>query len=135
MHRSFDLEVAKKFGGMLPRNESMDWQRWVDNHDNVMLVDDENVGMATAEYPGLHTVHWFYTVRGREALNLARKMLDRLFTEHKAQAIRGLTPVEIKGARWLARQVGLKSYGILEFPDGPYELFCLTKEEFYNGRT
>lgn len=135
MIRSFDPELAYKFAGMLPRNNGMDWQAWLDNHRNVMLVEGENIGMGTYEYPGLYNVHWFYTVRGREALNLAKEMLDHLFTNYDVQAVRGLTPVEVKGARWLARQVGLTSYGILEFPDGPYELFCMTKDEFYKKET
>lgn len=105
-----------------------------------MVVDDGDVGMGTFEYPGLYNVHWFFKSRGKAALLQARAMLDYLFTNFEVQAVRGLTPmndtenIRYAGARYLARQVGLKSMGILEFSDGPYELYCMTKEDFYNGR-
>lgn len=135
IERSFDPKLAKQFAEIVPRNAGVDWAEWLKDTRNVMALKGENVGMATFEYPGVYNVHWFFTARGKEALQLAKEMLDYFFQNYDVKTIRGLTPVSIKGARWLARQIGLKSYGILEYPDDePYELFCMTKEEFYNGR-
>ena len=131
--RSFDAEIACEFAEMVPRNWGIDWKEWLSDHRNVMVVDGENVGMATFEYPGFYNVHWFFTARGREALNLAKEMLDYFFVTSDAKVVRGLTPKSIKGARWLARKVGFKSHGFLEYADEPYELFILTKEDFYKG--
>ena|SRR5690349_4767935 len=111
-----------------------DYSGWLEDDRNIMAVDGKDTGLATYNYPGVYSVHWFFKSRGRDALNQARAMLDWLFQNSDAKAVRGLTKEHIKAARWLARQIGFTSYGIIEFADGPYELFCMTKEEFYNGR-
>lgn len=136
MIRSFDPEVMAKAFELLPdNNKDVDFKAWLENPRNVMLVEDDNVGCATYEYPGVYTVHWFYNVRGRAALNLACKMLDEMFTNYWMQTARGLTPKSIPQAIWLAKQIGFKSYDVVEFPnqEGPYEVMMLNKEEFYNG--
>lgn len=114
---------------MIPQD--FDFKGWLDNHNHVMYEEGGSVGLCTFEYTGLYTVHWYFKVRGREAINLGRKMLDDLFTNHGAEAVRGLTRIDIKAARWAARQLGMKSYGIVTYPEGEYELFCMTKDEFY----
>lgn len=132
--RSFDVsllqEAAKRAPGSM--NEDFDFQGWLDNDKNYMLVCGNDVGLATFEYPGLYNVHWFFTSRGRDAIRMARSMLSEMFTKYGAEAVRGLTPANLKAARWASRQVGLKSYGVVHYPDGDYELFIMTKEEF-NG--
>jgi len=130
--RSFDpdllFEVTKDHRDLVPENIV---QGWVENHRNIMFEKDGSVGLAAFEYPGLYNVHWFFKIKGREAIKLAREMLKELFTEYGAEAVRGLTRVDIKAARWASRQVGLKSYGIMPFPNGDCELFCMTKDEFF----
>lgn len=131
IERSYDADTAREYAGVIPRNLNMDWDAWLADHKNVMITDDKNVGLATYNYPGVYTVHWFFTVRGREALDLAIKMLDYFFKNYDVKTVMGITHEDIRGARWLARQVGLKSYGMIECLDGPNELFCMTKDEFY----
>jgi hypothetical protein len=134
--RSFDPEVMKHGFELSPEKmpSSFSYEGWLEDTRNVMLVKGENVGLATHEYPGVYTVHWFFTERGRGAINLAKEMLDELFKTTDAQTIRGLTPVDLKAARWLAKQVGLKSHGVMEFADGKEcEVMFITKEEFYNN--
>jgi hypothetical protein len=105
---------------------------WLGNDKNVMLMVDGSIGLFTYEYPGVYSGHWFFKVHGRKALDLAKEMLDHFFTNYPAKALRGLTPVDKKAARWAARQIGMTSYGILSFPnDEDHELFCMTKEDFY----
>lgn len=133
-HRSFDREAfweafkdhPEDLGSCTPED-------WVGNPNNAMYVKDGSVGLLTFEYPGLYTGHWFFKVRGRAALDLAREFLHEAFTELNMQAVRGLTPVKLLGARWAARQMGFKSLGIIDTPhNGECEIFYLTKEEFYN---
>jgi hypothetical protein len=112
-------------------NEDFDYQAWVDNKNHVMLVENSDVGLATYEYEGVYTVHWFYpNAKGRQAIELAKRMCDVMFDEYGAKCLRGITRTDIKAARWAARQVGMKSHGIMTFADGEdYELFTMIKDE------
>jgi hypothetical protein len=61
-------------------------------------------------------------------------MIAKMFDDHEAQVLRGLTPVDLKAARWLAKKVGLTSYGVLEFPNGPHEIMMITKQDYLNQK-
>jgi hypothetical protein len=130
MNRSFDPEVFREAVKDYPEMiaPTFDFKGWLDNPNNVMYVEDDNVGLCTYEYKGVYTVHWYYKTRGRAALRLAVRMLSDLFENH-AKAVRGLTNVKLKAACWAARQIGMKSQGIMNYPDGDYELFCMTKQD------
>lgn len=130
MIRSTNWQLFKNSSeGTIDRD--FDFESWVNNPKNIMWEEGSSIGLATYEYPGVYSLHWFYTVRGKEAMALAREMVNDLFTNHPARAVRGLTPVKNRAARLAARWLGMKSYGILTFPEGDHELFCMTKEEFY----
>jgi len=136
MIRSFDSDVMQKAFTLLPDdNSDIDFDAWLKDGNNVMLVSGEDVGCATYEYPGVYTVHWFYKSRGRAALNLAREMLHEMFTNYGMETARGLTPETIPQAIRLAKYMGFKSFDTIVFPDKevPYELLLLNKKEFYNG--
>lgn len=98
---------------------------------HLMLVEGKDVGLATFEYPGVYTIHWFFEARGRKAINQARAMLGYLFKNTDAKAVRGLVDVDLRASAWAARQVGCKSLGKITSPTGEYELFCMTKDDFY----
>ncbi len=106
---------------------------WLANTNNKMYIQGRDVGLATYEYEGLYNVHWYFEdAKGREAIKLARKMLNELFQDTDTKIVRGLTPERIKAARWLARQVGCTSQGIMEMADGPHEIFTMTRDQFYS---
>lgn len=134
MIRSYDSVVLYKALSMVPdRNANIDCVTWLANPKNIMLVEGDNVGLATFEYDGLLTVHWFYTCRGRAALDLAEKMIDAAFSTYGAKVVRGLTDTKLRGAQLFARKLGFKSYGTNIHTDGTEcELFIMTKDEFYN---
>lgn len=135
--RSFNLDKLLTAVGPYPElnPDDFDWAGWLDYKANYMYVDGDDVGLATHEYPGLYTVHWFFTnSRGRKALDLAKEMLHRLFEDADAKAVRGLTKATLRAARWASRQVGFKSYGLIETKDGEHELFYMTKDEFYSNK-
>jgi hypothetical protein len=137
MHRSFDPEIMKKAVEDYPElvSEDYDFAQWLDNHNNVMLVEGDSVGLACYEYPGLYTGHYFFKVGGRKALNLARQMMNWMIENEGAVAFTGTTPVGNKAARWFNRHLGFISQGIVERVNGPYELFTITAKELLNGRS
>jgi len=135
IERSFDPSVMRGAFELSPEKMPADFNyaEWLEDRRNIMLTEGDNVGLATHEYPGVYTVHWFFTTRGRGAINLARDMLNEVFKNTDAKTIRGLTPVNLKAARWLAKQVGLTSHGVMQFADGKEcEVMFITKEEFYS---
>jgi hypothetical protein len=103
---------------------------WLGDDKNVMYDVDGNVGLATYDYPGCYTAHWFFKVRGKEALDLAFRMYDDLFNNQGAVVVRGITPIGLKGARYLAKRIGFVSMGFIETDNGVEEIMCLSKEDF-----
>lgn len=134
IQRSFDLPLLLRATN-LPHIHSNqdDFITWFNNPNNLMFVDGENVGLATQEYPGFYTVHWYYQVRGRAAIELGKAMLRNLFENYGAETVRGIIRTDLKASRWAARQVGYKSVGIFKFADGTEnEIFILTKNDLLN---
>lgn len=132
--RSFDLDLLLRATNHPNIHSSReDFVTWFNTPKNLMFAKGENVGLATYELPGIYNIHWYFKVRGREALNLARDMLENLFKNYDAEAVRGIVRVDLKPSRWGARQVGLKSLGIFRYADGTdNEVFYTTKDEFLN---
>ena len=112
-----------------------DLEIWWKLPRNIMFVEGDNVGLATYEYPGMYSVHWYYqSARGRKAITLGKEMCRLLFEEHGAQVLRGLIKDYLKASRWACRQLGFKSHGLVEFPNNDVnELFIATKKEFLEG--
>jgi hypothetical protein len=133
IERSYDPELMAKALDMAhnPANTDIDHRMWLLDRRNIMFHENGNVGLATFEYPGVYNIHWFFEDRGRAAIKMAHRMMDKFFQDYGAEAIRGLTPMDNKAARWLARQVGLTSYGTIECITGTHELFCMTRDDFY----
>jgi hypothetical protein len=131
IRRVFDLPLLlESIKGSVFADKVEDFKTWFEMPHNIMLVEGKNVGLATFEYPGVYSVHWFFKARGREAINLGRAMLKHLFDNYDAKIARGLIRVDLKPGRWAARQVGYKSHGIMKFEDGTEnEVFTITKAD------
>lgn len=129
-HKDFDL-LWKMTEGYRKKCPAEHLQEFLDNPRNLMLTEGDNVGLATFEYPGVYNTHWFFEVRGRKALDLGRAMLDYLFKNTDAKAVRGMIDTDLPASQWAARQIGWKSYGVMDTVTGEYELFCMTKDDFY----
>lgn len=126
------IEATECCRYMAPISLLEDW--WKEPR-HLMLVEDDNVGLATFEYPGLYDVHWFYqSARGRQAIALGRRMIGKLFEEHGAECLRGLIRTELKASKWACRQLGFKSHGIVSYPEGDSEVFCMTKDQYLEGQ-
>lgn len=106
-------------------------EEWLANDNNLAFTDEfGNISLFEWNYPGVYTGHYFFFVRGKKAVDLSREILRIVFDEYKVKAIRGITPLKHLGARWMTKKLGFKSYGIVHTPNGPEELFVLTKEEW-----
>lgn len=130
MFRSFSSDDLKDAISLYPElNGNLDCEEWLEDTKNVMLREEDSTGIFAYEYPGLYTGHYFFRVKGREAINLAKRMLDEMFSTYSAQTIRGMTKTDNRPALWITRQLGFKSYGRIETKNGEHELFILNKED------
>lgn len=131
MHRSFDPEVMRK--AFEPHPDlfpvDTDFETWLGNKANVMLVEGESVGLACHEYPGVYTGHYLFKVHGKEALKLARRMMEWMVEHEGAKAFTGITPVYKRAARIFNRKLGFTSFGLIETERGLHEMFCITADE------
>lgn len=129
--RTFSLvEVRKVMAPYLHELVGFDPKDLTLDSRNIILSDgEESLSFFEFVREGVYTGHWFFAKRGRQAVELANDMLDYLFLNHGVEVIQGWTPVEKKGAAWLARRVGFTSYGIVDNPVTPFELFILTRKD------
>lgn len=107
---------------------------WMYHGDNIALTDGENVSLFGRLSDGIYTGHYFFVARGKAAVKVSFEMLDYLFKETDIQIIRGLTPLHKLGARWMNRRLGFKGVGAIDTPQGPCELFVLTKKDYTEMR-
>lgn len=134
IYRTFDprdleegTDLHREF---VPRD--FDFKGWVGNTNNIILKDEDSIGFITYEYPGVYSAHHFHkTRRGREAINVSEAMMKFAFDNHPVEVMRGLTKTDHKAALWIARHLGMKSYGIFDTHGAPHELFMITREQFY----
>lgn len=93
---------------------------------NFCLFSHEGGAMFAWRGPGVYEGHSFCRVRGRQALDLIGKTLEMMW-DNGARMIWGLTPLDNKAARWFSRQLGFKSLGEMQTPEGKCELFVMEK--------
>lgn len=103
-------------------------EEWLATDWNIMLSDGKgNVTLWDKNPDGVYTAHIFFVIKGRAAKKLALEMIGKFWEITGEQVVRGMTPLENRAARWMARQLGFKSYGAYKTIFGPCELFILTK--------
>lgn len=128
--RTKDAETIQRVMEPYLPLEGFDPSLWSDNPNNIALIDEkDNLVLLEYNLPNVYTGHWFFNSRGKEAVSVAIEMRDEIFSAYGAKVVRGLTPLQKLGARWLAKRVGFKSHGVTHTPTGPCELFILTKED------
>lgn len=134
IHRTFDLPLLIE-ATECQRNRwpVEDFITWFNLPQSVMLTEGKNVGLATYMYPGAYTVHWYFQVRGRKAINLGKDMCQKMFDDYDARILRAIIDEDLRASRWACRQIGFRSMGIMEFPDGPAEVYYLTEKDIKHG--
>jgi hypothetical protein len=104
---------------------------WLGNKNNLAYCNDKgDFGLFEYEIPGVYSGHYFFKSRGKEALKTAKEILEQVFNEEDVQVIRGFTPLKHLGARWMNKQLGFKSYGVVHTAVDICELVILTKQEW-----
>lgn len=89
---------------------------------HVCLIEGESGAFFAWRGPGIYEVHLFFAVRGREALNLCRAMIDHM-RGLGAVLFWALIPIESRKVRLFARWMGWRSRGIMNTRGGLNELF------------
>lgn len=89
---------------------------------NRLYFDERGGAIFAWRGPGIYEGHSFFRVKGREAIRAGREVLSHM---SDALMIWGLTPEANRAARWFNRQVGFKSDGMIDTPEGRCELFVL----------
>jgi hypothetical protein len=107
-----------------------DMEEWSNDPLNIYYMDNEDIALFNFEKTGLYSGHYFFSSRGKQAREKAKKIIKDFFLRSGATSIRGLTPVENKAARWMNRQLGFQSFGLVETEDKEWcELFILTRKD------
>ncbi len=135
--RIYDLgKIKTAIQSLVKSTEKVDVEEWLADPTNIAL-ENEHGDLALFEYgfplKKIYSGHYFFKSRGRQALQAARDFLDEIFNPcYNINVITGFTPVDNKAARWISRRVGFTSHGFEEIHGKEYELFILTKKEFYD---
>lgn len=135
VERSYDREVLANALSMYEDmvSDDFDIDEWIEDKKNVVLKEGDSLGLFEYEYNGVYSAHYAFSARGRAAIDLSRRMLNEMFARQGAKAIRGMTPIDNRAARWMNRQIGCTSQGVFETPVGTYELVTITLHEFYQN--
>ena len=114
--------------GEISNFDSVDWMKV---ESNVALTDGRNYALFHSPCEGVYVGHYFFRDRGKKARDLANEILKEIFTgPYGAKTIVGMTPIELKAALWMNRQIGFKEHGDIETSEGPCKLVILTKEQW-----
>ena len=134
--RIYDIGLVQEAINYIhPEGVDISAEEWLDTPTNIALINDsEDLALFEIGFNDVYTGHYYFKSRGRKAIEAAKGFLDELFnTCYNINVILGLTPITNLPARWLSRQVGFKSHGVVQGPKRHYEMFIITKREF-NGR-
>lgn len=112
-----------------------DLNEWLSKEYNIALVNEvRDLAVFERTKPGIYRGHYFFQSRGRKAITAGKDFLDEIFDPcYNIKVITGLTPISNLAARWLSRQIGFKSNGIIKLFNNPYELFILTDKDHISG--
>lgn len=127
IYRSYDISNVKYLREEFP---CVDTRKWISLQDNIALTNGIDYAMFEKGSDGIYNGHYFFEVRGKEAVRVAKEMLEFAFTKVGIKAIRGLTPLSNLKARWMSRRLGFKGNGVVNTDAGPCELFILTQFEW-----
>lgn len=105
---------------------------WMYKEGNYAYTDGENFAFFNRVQPHVYAGHYFFVSRGKEAKEIADETLRHFFETTDATVIRGMTPLQLRNARWMSRQLGFKSFGVVNTNRGPCEMFLLYKDEYMN---
>lgn len=121
IRRECDPEVVNKLAG------GLDFSEVLSEPLHICLIEGENGAIFAWRGPGTYEAHVFFSVRGRDALELGWRMLAHMREHHGAQKFWTLVPVESRHVKMFARLLGWESKGEVISKHGAHELFVLEK--------
>ena len=113
--------LVEDFG--LDREELTDF---FNKRETFVVTRGEDVAVFQKIAGGIVEGHYAFKSRGKEALDVARDILDEVFASG-VSVVMGKTPHYNKKARWFSRQLGFKSIMDIDTPKGLAEVFVLKK--------
>lgn len=131
LKRIFDKELIQN---TLDKNseyfdEGFNTSEWLSDLDNIAIINsDKDVALFEHIENGLYQGHYFFNeAKGRKAIELGTNIIKLLLEDYsdKVRVVQGLTPVDNRKARWVSRQLGFNSLGIVTTEEGECELFFL----------
>jgi hypothetical protein len=127
IHRSFDYKGLEDTLSKHPELVSnFSTHEWIKDYNNLCFTDGKgSYGLLEYNSDGYYTGHYFFIVRGRQALELARTILEEVFLTYGVKVVRGLTPVGNLGAKWMNKQLGFTYLGNVEVPQGECGIYYL----------
>lgn len=115
---------------LYPRYFTFDCEGWLSNVSNFAYKTGDNVAFAEDKGGGTYWVHFCYhSSRGRTAINLTRQCVKALLKDTIFKVLVGLIEEGNRPAKWLIRQVGFRSVGLTDSPNGVCEMFILTNKD------
>lgn len=130
--RTYDASLVNgAITSILKTEDIFDTVRWVSIKQNVALINSyEDIALFEHEAQGVVSGHYSFKSRGRQAVIAGKAFLDEIFNPcYNIEIIRGLTPITNLGARWMSRQLGFTSHGVMKALNGPHEIFTLHRKE------
>lgn len=130
IERCFDVRAVNEIWNdpavrpnLAPGRDRLDSTALITDRRNICLMDEGGGAIFAWRGPGVYEGHSFFRVRGREAIRLGKQILAAM--SETADLIWGLTPEHLRHARWFNRQIGFRSLGMIETPEGSHELFVM----------
>lgn len=124
MNRITDPAECRAVTDKHPDYFSFDVEEWFSKTENYAYKEGDNVAFGEYKNPGVYWVHFcFDTAKGRDAINLTRRMFKQLSEDTPLKMGIGLIHIDNRKAKWLIRQVGFQSLGLVDTENGICEMF------------
>lgn len=124
---SFETKIISAIDSS-PLNRGLSGAAWLEHAGNVPIVMGDDIALFDDEGDCIYQVHFLFASRGKAAVASARESFRQMFENYGAELIFGMVPDFRRDVKMLARFAGGKSVGLRATPDGPCELFVLSKE-------
>ena len=111
-----------------PLNRGLKGIDWVNTPGNVALFHGDDLALFDYTAPGRYEGHFFFVSRGKEAVEVAKILTQRMFDEFDALLIIGYVPVINPKARVIARMAGYHYAGLKQTVHGPVYVYLIAPE-------
>jgi len=111
-----------------PLNRGLSGAAWMADPANKHFACNGDVVLFDGEGEGTYQVHLLFQAKGRAAVEFITEAFRQMFEDHQAELIFGMVPDFRRDVKIMSRWVGGKFAGKRDTPEGPCELYVLSKE-------